>query len=215
MPADDQEMVFPCASVMVIIVLLNDAFTCATPEVMFLRSRFLTRAGSLAIGRSALLLLARYGLGGALAGAGVGVGALAADGQPLAVAQTPVAGEVHQALDVDGGLAAQIPFDGVVAIDRLADLQHFLVGQLVDPARVIDADLAYDLVRLGLADAVDVLQRDHDALVGRDVDAGDTGHARALLETMHGKRERRLRTRPHSGGRPLSVFRACRGRSPL
>src|ERR1700744_4641325 len=50
MPADDQEMVFPCASVMVIMVLLNEAFTCATPEVMFLRSRRLTRAGSLAIG---------------------------------------------------------------------------------------------------------------------------------------------------------------------
>ena len=42
-------MVFPCASVMVIMVLLNEAFTCATPEVMFLRSRFLTRAGSLAM----------------------------------------------------------------------------------------------------------------------------------------------------------------------
>ncbi len=33
-------MVFPCASVMVIMVLLNEAFTWATPEVMFLRSRF-------------------------------------------------------------------------------------------------------------------------------------------------------------------------------
>src|SRR5665213_3040271 len=48
-PADDQEMVFPCASVMVTMVLLNEAFTCATPEVMFLRSRLLTRVGSLAI----------------------------------------------------------------------------------------------------------------------------------------------------------------------
>jgi hypothetical protein len=41
--------VLPCASVMVIIVLLNEAFTCATPEAMFLRSRFLTRVASLAI----------------------------------------------------------------------------------------------------------------------------------------------------------------------
>ena len=48
-PDDDQEMVFPWASVMVIMVLLKLAFTCATPEVMFLRSRRLTRAGSLAI----------------------------------------------------------------------------------------------------------------------------------------------------------------------
>ena len=34
-PADDHEMVLPWASVMVTIVLLNDAFTCATPETMF------------------------------------------------------------------------------------------------------------------------------------------------------------------------------------
>src|ERR1700730_16058603 len=48
-PADDQAMVFPCASVMVIMVLLKVAFTCATPEAMFLRSRRRTRAGSLPI----------------------------------------------------------------------------------------------------------------------------------------------------------------------
>src|SRR5204862_4569238 len=53
-PALDQEMVFPWASVMVIMVLLNEAFTCATPEVIFLRSRRLTRAGSLAIGLGSL-----------------------------------------------------------------------------------------------------------------------------------------------------------------
>jgi hypothetical protein len=40
---DDQAIVLPCASVMVIIVLLNDAFTCATPDAMFLRSRLRTR----------------------------------------------------------------------------------------------------------------------------------------------------------------------------
>ena len=42
-PAEDQEIVLPCASVIVIKVLLNVAFTCATPEVMFLRSRLRTR----------------------------------------------------------------------------------------------------------------------------------------------------------------------------
>src|SRR5215210_4231777 len=48
-PADDQAIVLPCASVMVIMVLLNDAFTCATPEAMFLRSRRRTRVASLPI----------------------------------------------------------------------------------------------------------------------------------------------------------------------
>src|SRR5204862_4193547 len=42
-PAEDQAIVLPWASVMVIMVLLNDAFTCATPEAMFLRSRRRTR----------------------------------------------------------------------------------------------------------------------------------------------------------------------------
>src|SRR5258708_38361070 len=48
-PADDQAMVLPCASVMVMVVLLNDEFTCATPDAMFLRSRRRTRVASLPI----------------------------------------------------------------------------------------------------------------------------------------------------------------------
>src|SRR5216684_1431247 len=119
-PADDQAMVFPCASVMVIIVLLKVAFTCATPEAIFLRSRRRTRAGSFPIpdplrtrhcGRrvnhrsycdaaklapagcaafefpTSLLLLARNRLGRTLAGAGVGVGTLPANGQAAAMPQ--------------------------------------------------------------------------------------------------------------------------------
>src|ERR1700744_3390323 len=67
MPALDQEMVFPCASVMVIMVLLNEAFTCATPEVMFLRSRRLTRPGSLSIGdKLSYFFLPAIGLAGPL-----------------------------------------------------------------------------------------------------------------------------------------------------
>jgi len=48
-PADDQAMVLPCASVMVMVVLLNDELTCAMPEAMFLRSRRRTRVASLPI----------------------------------------------------------------------------------------------------------------------------------------------------------------------
>src|ERR1700744_3116334 len=47
-PADDQAMVLPCASVMVMVVLLNDEFTCATPDAIFLRSRRRTRPAGVA-----------------------------------------------------------------------------------------------------------------------------------------------------------------------
>src|SRR3546814_10472395 len=107
MPAEDQEIALPWASVMVTMVLLKLAFTCAMPLVMFLRSRRLMRWGSRAISvypvayvaaetenrSGSLLLLAGDRLGLALAGARIGVRALATDGEPLAVTQATVAGE--------------------------------------------------------------------------------------------------------------------------
>src|SRR5918994_3694899 len=119
-PADDQAIALPCASVIVIIVLLNVALTCATPDAMFLRSRFLTRA-SLAIpknlspiGRAVTaqsnnsqaarasggFLLAGDRLGRSLAGAGIGVRALTAHRQTTAMTQSAIAAKVHQPLDV-------------------------------------------------------------------------------------------------------------------
>src|SRR5262245_43860828 len=103
-PDDDHAMVLPWASVMVIIVLLNDAFTCATPEAMFLRSRLRTRVASLPMfdpfaacpARAVadcpcLLLLAGDRLGRPLAGAGIGVSALAAHREAATVAQPAIA----------------------------------------------------------------------------------------------------------------------------
>src|ERR1700694_1963177 len=115
-PEDDQAMVLPWASVMVIMVLLNDAFTCATPDAMFFLSRRRTRAvaslpilfpfaaARVADGRSVFQNLRRRRrslLAGdrprrALARARIGVGALAANRKTLAVAQAAVATEVHQ-----------------------------------------------------------------------------------------------------------------------
>src|SRR5690606_10214184 len=199
-------MAFPCASVMVTMVLLKLAFTWATPEVMFLRSRRLTRPGSLAIGQVfLLLLLAGDRLGRALAGAGVGVGALTADRQALAVTQAAVAGDVHQALDVHRGLATQVALDGVVAVDRFTDLQDLGVGQLVHAPGRLDADLGRDFLRRVRADAMDVLKRDFDALVGRDIDASDTGHEAPQIR-MSGRNQR-------SGQQTRSVARPSRKRA--
>src|ERR1051326_7836459 len=123
-----------------------------------------------------LLLLAGDRLGRALARARVGVGALAAHRQAATMTQATVAAEVHQPLDVDTGLAAKIALDEVVAVDHFADLQDFLVAQLADATILRDLDLLDDLGRVLLADAMNVLERDQNALVGRDIHAGNTGH---------------------------------------
>src|SRR3954469_3071075 len=87
------------------------------------------------------LLLAGDGLGRPLAGAGVGVGALTADRQALAVTQTTVAAEIHQPLDIDGNFTPQIAFDHIVTVDHFTDLEHFLIAQLRYPAVFRDVHL--------------------------------------------------------------------------
>src|SRR5262249_27398158 len=145
-------MVLPWTSVIVIIVLLKLAFTCATPEAMFLRSRRRTRVASLPIlnppaARSrllrcrqislchALFLLAGDWFGRTFASPGIGVGALAAHREAAPVAQAAIAAEIHQPLDIHGDFAPQIALDDIVPVDHFTQLQHFLVGKLRHPAR--------------------------------------------------------------------------------
>ncbi|CCB65768.1 protein of unknown function [Hyphomicrobium sp. MC1] len=112
----------------------------------------------------------------ALAGAGVRVRALTANGEALAVTKTAVATEVHQALDVGLNFAAEIAFDRVIAVDGFTDLQDLSVGQLIDAALRRDAALLTNLFREFGANAMNITQRDFNALACRNVDACDAGH---------------------------------------
>ena len=133
-PADDQETALPCVSVMVMMVLLKVAATWATPTTTFFFSFLRARAGglchrSLPLFRDFFLAGDRFGR--PFARAGVGVRALAADRQALAVTQAAIAAQIHQPLDVHRHFAAQIAFDEIVAVDRFADLDDLGVGQIV------------------------------------------------------------------------------------
>src|SRR3546814_10192953 len=76
------------------------------------------------------------------------------------MAQAAIAGEVHQALDVHRRFAAQVALDGVVGVERFADLQDFGVRKILDAAAVVDPQLVGD-VDGGLAtDTVDIVERD-------------------------------------------------------
>src|SRR5450755_2287868 len=108
------------------------------------------------------------------------MGALAAHRQSATMTQATVAAEIHQTLDVHAGLATQVALDHIVAVDHFTDLQDFLIAQLIDAAINGNLDLVHNLGRVLLADAMDVLERDQDALVGRDIHAGNTGHGLLL-----------------------------------
>ena len=59
-------------------------------------------------------------------------------GRLLRWRKAAVAAQIHQALDVHGGVAAQIAFHQEVAVDDFADLDDFGFGQIAHPALGIE-----------------------------------------------------------------------------
>mmetsp|Transcript_27736 Transcript_27736/g.90768 ORF Transcript_27736/g.90768 Transcript_27736/m.90768 type:complete len:208 (+) Transcript_27736:299-922(+) len=181
---------------MVIMVLLKLALICATPLLIFFRSRRLTLLGSRAMfsysfylkeeGKSVsdchqatgrrLLLLACNRLGLALAGAGVGVRALTANGQTVTMTQTTIGTQVHQTFDVHCCFTAQIAFDLMVAVDRFTNAQDFLIGEVLNTRAVSNAQLVCNLNSRCAANSVNIGERNNNALVGGEVYPGNTSH---------------------------------------
>ena len=95
------------------------------------------------------LLLACNGARRTFARACIGVSALTANRQSFAMAQTAVAAEIHQPLDVHRDFAAQIAFDDVVAVDGLANLNDLVFGEIADAAVERDTYLFADQFRVG------------------------------------------------------------------
>src|SRR5205823_5929761 len=121
-------------------------------------------------------LLARDGLARPLAGAGVRLGALAADRQAAAVADAPVAADVAQPRDVLLDLPAQLALDRVLTVQDRRQPGQVVVGQLAGRPLRVDAGLAAQPQRGRRADPVQVTQRNVRRLVRRDVNTQDTGH---------------------------------------
>ncbi len=70
--------------------------------------------------------------------------ALATNGQTGTVTQATEGLEVHEPLDVHRGFTTQVAFDSEVCIDRFTNAKNFLVGKILNPARVINAKLVGD-----------------------------------------------------------------------
>src|SRR3954467_11599366 len=195
LPALAHDSVLPCRSVIVTIVLLNVDLMCACPCRTFFFSRrlvflalgfamiFLFPPGPSARCRLLLrldLLLARDRLLRALAGARVGVRALAVDRERPAVADALIAPDLDLALDVLGDLAPQVTFDLEVGVDVGPDLHDLLFGEVTHLRAAVDGRAVDDLEGPGRADPEDVAQGDVQPLVAGKVDAGDTSHGCVL-----------------------------------
>src|SRR5215467_44043 len=127
------------------------------------------------------LLLAGHGLLAALAGPGVGLGPLAMDRQPTAMADALVAADLHLAPDVRLDLTAKVTFDPVGGVDPVAELDEVVVGQVMHPDVAADAGGCQRLAGAGAAYPVDVGEGNLKALLAREVNTNQTCHVRAVL----------------------------------
>src|SRR6185312_5686461 len=123
----------------------------------------------------------------ALAGAGIGMRPLAANRKPTPMPQAAVASKVHQPLDVHRHFTPEITLHAIIPINQLTDAKHLLIGKLVDPTLIRDAKLLTYLGGLRGADAIDVAKPDRHSLVGRDIHAGNTRHARLSCRPATGR----------------------------
>jgi len=121
------------------------------------------------------------GFAGAFAGAGVGLGALAANREAAEVADAAIAFDALEAFEVHADFAAQIAFDSIFAfLNGMDNLGELLLGQVLGANIRIDVGASQDVFGIAGANAVNVAQSDFDALVGGDFDADDASHNQEL-----------------------------------
>src|SRR5690606_19282673 len=107
-------------------------------------------------------------------------GPLAMDGEIPPVALAAVAVDLDQPGDVLPHFAAQVAFDNEVLVDVFADANDLVVGQVPHFSVGIDAGFSENLLRPREADAIDIGERDFDALVVWKVDPGNSCHSLPL-----------------------------------
>src|SRR6202043_675415 len=112
----------------------------------------------------------------AAAGAGVGPGALATDRQAAAVAQPTVGPDLHQALDIERDLAAKLAFNLGFLVENVAEAADLLVVEVLDAHVRIDVGDRQDAARGVRTHPEDVGERDFDALLAGNINAGNSSH---------------------------------------
>jgi hypothetical protein len=176
LPDEPHETVLPCESVIVIVVLLKVAATCAIPSASTMRLLFFPVAMVL-LGN---LLLAGYGATWTLFGARVGVCSLTPYRQTAAVPQSPVRSDVHQSLDVHGNFSAEGTFYSVILFDQLPETVYICIAEIFHSKSGVYATLLHNFAGYGATDAKDVGKANFNLFFSWQIYAGNSRHLLTL-----------------------------------
>lgn len=130
------------------------------------------------------LLLSCYSLSLAFACAGIRACTLSTHRQSLAMADTPVAADVHQSFDVHLCFAAKSSLNFVVRCDDAPDLRDLIISQIGDPLVKIDASLGENRFGCRSTDPVNIGEADLGTLFLWQIYTGNTSHGVSLTLTL-------------------------------
>lgn len=116
-----------------------------------------------------------------LPGTGIGGGTLAAHRQSAEMADSTIALDALESLEVQAELASKIAFDHILSVlDRVNDLGKLLFVQVLGAKAGIDFSLFQNDVGVGRTNAINVAQGDIDALLTRNLNSNNTCHIKSL-----------------------------------
>jgi hypothetical protein len=96
------------------------------------------------------------------------------------VAQSPIATDIHQALDIQGHLLSQLPFNLIISLDHLLNPRHLILGKISNAHLRMNIALVQDLISSGFSDPVDTSKGNPSNLILRQVYTSNSNH-RILL----------------------------------
>ena len=114
-----------------------------------------------------LLLLISNGLSRAFAGSCIRLGLLTANGQALTMANSAIAADFGESLDVHGDLSSQITLDNLSFSDHFGNLLDFVIGEILDSRVRIHAGLGQNSVGTRHTDTIDIGESDFNTLLSR------------------------------------------------
>ena len=107
------------------------------------------------------------------------------------MAETPIAPDLHQALDVEVDFSPQVSFDNEVPVDVIAQAGNLVLRQLPHSRRRVYANGRHSFAALGSPDPVDIRQCNFHTLIVGYVDPCDSCQRDppAPFPLHHGKEE--------------------------
>jgi len=100
------------------------------------------------------------------------------------MAETAIASDIHQALDLELNFRAQFPFHFKLILDDPGDVHHIIITPILNLDIFADGSLFEDVFGTAGADTIDILEANYPSFVSGEVNTCYPGHSLLILSAL-------------------------------